>query len=186
MGGERICYQTYEELYINQFDDIVHYVRRSVRNNEMAVEDLTQEVFLVAYQQWETRVKDHPNIPGYLKRVAKNKIRKWFQQQSKYYSDAPELIEWEALRGKADDKPDAYQMVDFISSAEQLVPKMDLQMLRCYYEYGYKSSELSKTMGITESCFKIRIARLKDKLKKSMKMWMLMSVCIAVWTMSRF
>lgn len=186
MGGERIYYRTYEEMYVDQVGEVLRYVRRNVRNNDMAVEDLTQEVFLVAYQQWETKVRNHPNIPGYLKKVAKNKMKKWFEQQSRFYMDDPELIEREALRTGADGKPDAYQMVEFLSSAEQTVPQKDLQMLRCYYEYGYKSSELSKVCGITESNFKIRIARMKEKLRNSMKIWIFLPLLAVTWTMAQF
>lgn len=184
MEGERIHYRTYEEMYVGQFDDVVRYVRRHVRHNEMAVEDIMQEVFLVAYLQWETKVRDHENIPGYLKKVARNKILKWFEQQSRFYPDEQELLEWEAFQKGSSGKPDAYQMVEFYSSAEQTLPEMDLQMLRGYYEYGYKASELSPVWGITESNFKMRIARMKAKLKKSMKFWAFI-LCVVVWTSSR-
>ena len=185
MEGERIRYRTYEEMYVGQFDDVIRYVRRYVRNNEMAVEDIVQEVFLVAYLQWEIRVRNHENIPGYLKKVARNKILKWFEQQSRFYPNDSALLEWEAFQEGASGRPDAYQMIEFYSSAEQTLPKQDLQMLRSYYEYGYKASELSPVLGITESNFKMRIARMKAKLKKSMKFWVLMPLCVVVWTMSR-
>ena len=44
-------------------------------------------------------------------------------------------------------------------------------MLGFYYEYGYTSRELAKEMGITESCFKIRIARMKKRLKLRLAGW---------------
>lgn len=185
MEQDRIYYQTYDEMYINQFDEIIRYVRRSVRNNEMAVEDLTQEVFLVAYLQWETKVRNHENIPGYLKKVARNKILKWFEQQSGFYLDAPEMMEWESYVSETSGKPDAYQMVEFFTVAEQILPAMDLYMLRGYYEYGYKASELSTAWGITESSFKMRIARMKEKLKKSMKFLVFMPFIVTLMT-SRF
>lgn len=179
MGGEKERYNTFEEMYANQYDNILNYVRRTVRNNETAVEDLTQDVFFVAYEKWETVVEKHPNIPAFLTLVAKNKIKKWFEKQSRFYLDDCQIIEYEAFAERPENEIDAYQMVEFYSAVEHTLSGNDLLILRHYYEYGYTSSEMAKKLGISESCFKIRVARMKEKLKKSMSVLVFFAFCIA-------
>lgn len=169
MGGESNRYDSYEEMYESLYLSILKYVRRMIRNNDTAVEDLTQEVFFVAYQKWDTVVKNHPNIPGFLMVVAQNKIKKWFEKQSRIQLDDDETLDMFLMEEESGDGVDAFKMVDFYSSVENTLSNRDLNILRHYYEYGYTSSEMAKKLGITESCFKVRVARMKEKLKSSMK-----------------
>lgn len=158
---------SYEEMYKVHYDTVYKYARRIIRNNEAAAEDLTQEVFFVAYEKWET-LKVHPNIPGFLMVVAQNKAKKWFEKQSRFCLDDEKLMELITMDDNIDET-DAYKMVDLYSSVEHTLSDKDLEILRHYYEYGYTSSEMAKRLGITESCFKVRVARMKKKLKNSIK-----------------
>lgn len=158
-------YGSYEEMYKKYYDIILKYVGRTIRNNDAAVEDLTQEVFFVAYEKWDS-LKVHPNIPGFLMVVAQNKMKKWFEKQSRFYLDDEESMNKISGEEKVAET-DAFKMVDFYSSIEHTLSDKDLDILRHYYEYGYTSSEMAKRLGITESCFKVRVARMKQKLKSS-------------------
>lgn len=175
MGGEFAYFNTYEEMYESQYDKVHNYIKRTIRNHGEAVDDLTQDVFFVAYQKWGT-LRNHPNIPGFLTVVAKNKIKKWFEKQSRILVDDTEAFDTIAQEDGLCDNMDAYQIVDFYSTVEHTLSDKDLQILRHYYEYGYTSSEMAERLGITESCFKIRVARMKKKLKNSMKVLMLLAV----------
>lgn len=176
MVGADETYSSYEEMYKVYYDTVYKYVRRIIRNNEAAAEDLTQEVFFVAYEKWET-LKVHPNIPGFLMLVARNKAKKWFEKQSRFYLDEEKVME--LVTGDDNiDETDAYKMVDLYSSVEHTLSDKDLEILRHYYEYGYTSSEMAKRLGITESCFKVRIARMKQKLKNSMKVLIFFAILI--------
>ncbi|MBQ7839734.1 MAG: sigma-70 family RNA polymerase sigma factor [Lachnospiraceae bacterium] len=172
MSGAKNGYSSFEELYMANHKMIFNYVRRCIRNNEAAAEDLTQEVFFVAYEKWEM-LKGHPNIPGFLMVVAKNKIKKWYSKQNKYYVDEEEILDIMSEDVQEVRAPDAYRMVDFYSSVENTLSDNDLSILRHYYEYGYTSSEMAKKLGITESCFKVRVLRMKEKLKNSMRIFIL-------------
>lgn len=168
MSGVNNFDGSFEKMYKAYYDLIFNYVRRCVHHNETAVEDLTQEVFCVAYEKWEM-LQEHPNIPGFLTLVAKNKIKKWFSRQDKFYVDDEELLDLMSDDAQDEKAPDAFGMVDFYSTVENTLSNRDLTILRHYYEYGYTSAEMAKKLGITESCFKVRIARMKEKLKSSMK-----------------
>lgn len=63
----------------------------------LAAEDVTQEVFLVAYQKWQ-EVRRHPNQKGFLLLTAKNKLKKWYEQQGKIQTEGPGQEEKAARR----------------------------------------------------------------------------------------
>ena len=160
-------YGTFEELYEKEYDGIFRYIARVIRNDQTAVEDLTQEVFFVAYQKWEI-VRTHPNASGFLMVDAKNKLKKWYEKQRRTYVDDSDTVERLAQSDASRQEVDAFRLVDFYSSVENTLSNRDLNILRYYYEYGYTSAELSGWLGISESCFKVRVLRMKQKLKRSM------------------
>lgn len=172
MDRENGGFDSFEEMYKRQYDGIYNYVRRMIRHNEAAVEDLTQEVFFVAYEKWET-LRLHPNIPGFLTLVARNKMKKWFQKQNRVYTKSSEMMDMITSDEEPEDGNDVYKMVDLYSSLEHTLSNGELNILRHYYEYGYTSSEMAERLGISESCFKVRIARMKEKIKSSMKVLLL-------------
>ncbi len=151
----------FEDLYRQRYDEISRYVRRTIKNRE-AAEDITQEIFFVAYEKRE-ELEEHPNISGWLYLTAHNKILKWYEKQKRYSLDHEFMLE--NLPAKSADRTNEYQMVEFYSSIENALSEKDLTILRRYYEYGYTAQELADELGITENCFKVRILRMKQKLK---------------------
>ena len=75
MSGEKNSYDNFEELYTNCYWLVYRYVRHMIEKDLAAAEDVTQEVFLVAYQKWQ-EVRRHPNQKGFLLLTAKNKLKK--------------------------------------------------------------------------------------------------------------
>lgn len=179
MEGQKPTFNGYEEMYKTFYPVIYRYVARIIRNNESAAEDVTQEVFFVAYQKWEI-LKLHPNIPGFLMLAAQNKIKKWFEKQKWFCMDEEEELD-QLIQKKCGDAQDAYRMVDFYSSVENMLSGKELEILRHYYEYGYSSAEMAQKLGISESCFKVRVSRMKKKLKRSMKLTCAFALMCGAW-----
>ncbi len=179
MEKREVSYDTYEEMYEKEYQRVYNYVKRTVRSNTMVVEDLTQDVFLVAYEKWDD-VKEHPNMAGYLMVVARNKLCKWFEKQSRVYLEEQDTLENSAFLAEIPDETDEYAMTELYASVEKVISASELQTLRYYYEFGYTAQELAKKLGISEACFKIRIVRMKQKLKNSLKILVLLlfSICI--------
>lgn len=151
----------FEEVYLKHYDMVYRYICRLIRNAAEA-EDLTQEVFWVAYRKWE-KVRNHPNIGGFLMVVAKNKVMKWSTKQHVQYYDEIELLD--ALAEKLGET-NPYDMIDLCSSVEDTLSFEELKQLMQYYEYGYSAAEMAKMLGVTESCFKVRVLRMREKLKR--------------------
>lgn len=163
----------FEELYNEEFDEIIRYVRRMLTDSN-AVEDVAQETFYEFYRKRKELV-NHPNIHGWLRITAKNKVMKWEEKQRKYSLDFDFLLDNATLGNGS--RVDDFKMVEAYSTVGEILSEEELELLRCYYEYGYTSQEMAKKLGITENCFKVRILRMKQKIRGSMLLPFLFSVC---------
>ena len=143
MSGERNSFDNFEELYTNCYWLVYRYVRHMVEKDLAAAEDVTQEVFLVAYQKWQ-EVRRHPNQKGFLLLTAKNKLKKWYEQQGKIQA------EWNAF-------------------LEQIFSMQELLIWKFYYENGFSCAEIGEKIGISESNTKVKLFRMRQKLKSCME-----------------
>lgn len=165
MKGNKGNKEFFEDLYRSEYENIRKYVSRMVTDSN-GIEDIVQETFYEAYRKI-TELRVHPNVPGWLRVTAKNKIMKWEDKQKKYSLDFEFLLKnAENKNGRADD----FKMVEAYSTVRKVLSEEELEILRCYYEYGYTSQEMAKRLGVTETCFKVRILRMKQKIKNSLQL----------------
>lgn len=157
--------RNFEDVYEEYHDMVYRYIYRLVKNNEADAEDLTQEVFWITFQKWET-VKDHPNIGGFLMVVAKNKVMKKSVRQRLLFYDAEHMLD---MLAEKIDENNVYDMVDLCSAVEKTLSGEELDILMQYYAYGYSAAEMAAKLGITESCFKVRVLRMREKLKRGIQ-----------------
>ncbi len=151
----------FETLYRKYYDRIYRYARRAMRGDDMEAEDIAQEVFWVAFQKWDV-VENHPNIGGFLMVVAKNKIKKRMLKRSLVLYNEEEMLE--ALADKLDDL-DEYSLVDLCAAVEKSLSREELKILLQYYGFGRSVAEMAKGLGVGESCFKVRVMRMREKLR---------------------
>lgn len=157
----------FEELYRSEYDNIKRYVRRMITDGN-GIEDIVQETFVEAYRKISS-LRTHPNVPGWLRVTAKNKIMKWEEKQKKYSLDFDYILQNAEGSGKG--KPsDDFKMVEAYCTVRKILSDEELEILRCYYEYGYTSQEMAARLGITETCFKVRILRMKQRIKNSLQL----------------
>lgn len=162
----------FEDLYVSEYENIKNYVRRMVTDSN-GIEDIVQETFIEAYRK-ANYLRTHPNLPGWLRLTAKNKVMKWEEKQRKYNLDFNFMLENSDLNKSSG--VDEFQMAEAYSTVCKILSKEELALLRDYYEYGYTSKELAKRLGISETCFKVRILRMKQKIKNSLQLPLLLSM----------
>ena len=157
----------FEELYRSEYDNIKRYVRRMVTEGN-GIEDIVQETFVEAYRKISS-LRTHPNVPGWLRVTAKNKIMKWEEKQKKYSLEFDYILQNAEGSGKGKSSDDC-KMVEAYCTVRKILSDEELEILRCYYEYGYTSQEMAARLGITETCFKVRILRMKQRIKNSLQL----------------
>lgn len=155
----------YEDVYQKYYMVVYTYLMRRNHYQKYEAEELTQEVFCLAYVNWE-EVREHPNIPGYLVKAAAFKGKKEGARKRWMPVEHMEVLESVGQDVREDE---ALNRIELYLYLEKIISREELQWLLDYYIYGYTAAEIAKGLGITESCFKVRIARLKEKIRKKMK-----------------
>lgn len=154
----------FEELYRDEYENIKKYVRRMVVDCN-GIEDIVQETFYEAYRK-RRELQTHPNVQGWLRLTARNKVLKYEDKERKYSLDHDYLL----IQATDDheQKFDAYKMAEFYSVIEKVLTEEEMEMLKGYYEYGYSAVEMADKWGLSVSNFKIRILRMKHRIKDSL------------------
>lgn len=163
MTLQEVCDQYYKKVYLR----CLH----SLNFNQYAAEEVTQEVFSVLCKRW-TEVENHPNIQGWLRKTAINKLKKakvWYAFRSGLVS-----INADNFREPLVEKDMLEQIL-----CEQLEAEMELytnevlarlsesERILLEYKREKKShAEIGELLGITEGAVTMRVVRLKQKIRE--------------------
>ena len=137
-------------------------------------EDITQEVFLAAYQKLDTLTRPD-RFAKWLYVIANNLCVTWLrkqaaqpQLQSLTSTDPDELAELcyaeytaeqQEERGKESDRALIQKLLDKLREADRTV-------IRLYYLAEMTCEEISKFLGVSQNTIKSRLSRARKRLKK--------------------
>lgn len=155
----------FEKIYHQYYRQILIFVCRLIRDDIAAVEDVVQETFFEVYKKREELIS-HPNIEGWLYVTARNKVKKWFRNQSKYCLSSEVM---EVLEKVEEQEEKIFSEVDFYVTAEQTLNKDDQILLKSYYGDGFNIAESAKKLGISANACRVRLGRMRKKLKNGLR-----------------
>ncbi len=136
----------FDELYIRNYDRLVHIGYRLLGSREQA-EELTQETFLLAL----VRIDDlaaHPCPEGWLAVTLTNLIK---NERRRYAFQEVPLNDMD-LPAKEDGEP-----LDYLLPVD--IPKEDRQLLIWRYEDQLSCEEIADRLGISHTACRSRISR---------------------------
>ncbi|USG66837.1 sigma-70 family RNA polymerase sigma factor [Brevibacillus ruminantium] len=145
------------------FRTIYYYVK-----NRATAEDLTQEVFVKAYQKFESfRAEARPET--WLYRIAintaKDYLKSWNHRKTIltstfFENNASESIEHQIMQ--------QFQNDELVRTVMAL-PTKYREVIVLYYFEEVKSPEIAELLGVKESTIRVRISRGLEKLRQSLK-----------------
>lgn len=150
----------FQSLYMETYRGLYQYIRRVSRGNNV-VEDILQETYFEAYKQ-QTTLMHHENPKGWLYKTGSLKLRNYMRRQDQQNVQLEMVTEIE-------DSKNYYTESEWMLELDKILPEDDRRLLWKYYMEGFTGSELSKQMGISEECIKVRIYRMKKKLQKKLQ-----------------
>ena len=155
-------------LYEKHFETIFRYCLPKLGFDKDAAADCAHAVFDEAGKKYE-KIKDHPNLLGWLMTTAKHKLHKAWRRNTR---ESIRLVPIELASAIPDggDPFDAIELTDsdIRSITETVLSGLnpnELEIYRLFYREKLSFGEIAVKLGISEKAVRARLARVKAKLK---------------------
>lgn len=144
---------------IEKHDAAINRVCRSFCRDAEEREDLRQEILMHLWTGWKDYRPDHKSIT-WVYRVSMNTAISWRRHRLKQVDtcsfDGFDLPEDTVLREQA----------THLKTLIIMLPAIDQRLINLYLD-GFSSDEIGRLMGISQTNVTTRIARIKEKLRKT-------------------
>lgn len=158
----------FEWFYRNTKAIVYQYLYQHMQDSS-ETEDIAQEAYLLAFEQWDT-LKEHPNPLGWLMLTIRN-LRKGYYRHVYNRMDSLEDSQYKDIPYI---EP-AYNMLVMEDMLESIYKKKEKLIAKRYFLDGDNIEELSADFGISEKNFRTRLYRMRKRLKSyiesSKKVW---------------
>ena len=146
----------FERFYLSTKNILYGYLYHHTKD-AFEIDDIAQESYLVALEQWE-RVKKHPNPTAWLMLTAKN--LNYNYERHVYYRN-----ESLPLSNEIPYEETAYNVIVMEDLLENVYNDKEKTMAKKYFLEGESIAELSNDLGISEGALRMRLYRMKTRLK---------------------
>jgi len=168
LAGEKETFRILIERYQKPVYNLMY---RAVRSSDDAA-DLSQEVFLLAFDRLWRFNRDRPFFP-WLYTIAVNHLRDWQRKNSlnraKQYIIEQTEQERSALLPKQHEQFESREAADKVKSALLQLHEQTREILLARFEHGMKVREVAAAFGITESSVKMKVKRGLHELKNRLE-----------------
>jgi RNA polymerase sigma factor (sigma-70 family) len=165
--------QAFEVLY-NEYAKSIHFLALKMMKNTEDAEDLTQDVFLTAFQKIG-ELKTPESFRSWLGRIAENKCVDALKKRNMLtVSGAEEKAEIEFIE-ETDRSLIPDKSLDNAETARiiiEIIDKLPLPQRVCVYYYYYENlsvAEIAKQLAVQETTVKNRLALARDKIRKELE-----------------
>lgn len=156
------------ELYERHYQTVYAYVLPKLGFREDAAADCAHAVFDEAGDKYE-KLKDHPNVLGWLMVTAKHKLHKAWRKSTR---DTARNIPLEIACAIPDNRDpfDAVELSDGEIKAitEEVLSGLsenEFEIYRMYFVENDSFEKIARKLGVSEKAVRARLARVKVKLK---------------------
>jgi RNA polymerase sigma factor (sigma-70 family) len=151
--------------YYNEFKDkIFNYFLYRLNFNNSVAEDLTSEVFLKAFEKFDTYDQDRP-FQAWIYTIARNHLYNYYRILGREVEleDAIPILNYEASKVDIN-----LELEKVMAEIEKMNPyHRDVLLLR--YVDGLDNSEIAKVLGKDEGAVRTQIHRALNKLREGFK-----------------
>jgi RNA polymerase sigma-70 factor (ECF subfamily) len=147
------------------FDLVVSYVK-----NSADAEDLTQEVFLKAYQNLSS-LKEHGQFSFWLKRIAKNHCTDWLRRRRENHLSLERIKVAESVQMASSPEEMALkqELRGIIWQAIDSLLEIDRKLLKARYLDDASLRQLQADYGLSYPAIVNRLKRAKQKVRRQLK-----------------
>ncbi|MGB5982714.1 MAG: RNA polymerase sigma factor [Nonlabens sp.] len=150
----------FQTLYKTHKDKVYRLCLGYLKGNEPLAVDLTQEVFIKAFQHWDN-FKGNASRSTWLYRIAVNTCLNQLRNDKKYQkvdlqniSELPDETDNE--NGREHDFKKLYSCINKLNSVNKSIILLELEQM--------PQDEIAEVMGLSHGAVRTRINRIKDQL----------------------
>ena len=164
---EQDSFTSFDHTYEQYRERIRKYF--SLKVNPMAADDLTQQVFLKAVENFH-RFKGNSNLFTWIFKIAQNTVKNEYRRLSRQKESPFDFTDYESQSISLEFTKHVDIRID-ISSALRKLSEIDQEIIALRFFVDCTLSEISKIVGMRESAVKNRLYRALEKLRKELKEW---------------
>jgi RNA polymerase sigma-70 factor (ECF subfamily) len=161
------------EVFLRNYQNMVFSTAMRLLANQSDAEDITQEVFLCAYERFG-ELYDSPTVGGWLKKVATNLSLNHLSRYRSRWSFFSELFgsgeegeaQFPAEAGNED--PHAADRRELLEQALQKLPAAQRVPLVLYHLEGLRYEEIAEQLGVSLGKVKTDIFRGREALRRKL------------------
>ncbi len=168
------------ELFMRDYQDMVFSTAMRLVANQAEAEDITQEVFLRAYERF-AELRDSPTVGGWLKKVATNLSLNHLSRYRSRWSFFSELfaghsVAEEELIGEFAASTDIRQQLEeadrheLVEKALQSLPAAQRVPLVLFHLQGMTYEEIAAQLKVSLAKVKTDIFRAREALRKKLRL----------------
>lgn len=158
---------SFDQSYEQYRERIFKYI--SLKVNPKAAEDLTQQVFLKAVENFHT-FKGNSNLFTWIFKIAQNTVKNEYRRLSRQKESPFDFTDYEMGSISLEFTKNVDIRID-ISAALKKLSEIDQEIIALRFFVDCTLSEISKIIGLRESAVKNRLYRALEKLRKELKEW---------------
>lgn len=149
----------FEQFYLNTRSIVYHYLYQQ-KDNFFEMEDIAQEAYLLALEDWET-LQNHPNPAGWLVQTAKH-ITTGYRRRAAFNvrslnSEEGDMDIWY-------EEP-AFEQLLMEDLLERVYGAKELPIAKKYFLDNDTPEDLAMELGVSNSSMRSRLYRLRRRLK---------------------
>lgn len=157
----------FEAFYHTHVDHVFRFVLFRVAQDRERAKDLTQEIFLKAYQAFE-RYEPERGARAWIFTIARNHLYNAYAAQKEVVS-LDEVEEHSALRVSYLDRHESSEDERALHKALDQLPEAEAELIRQKYLEGWSFEELAKPLGKTAGALRIQAMRSLTRLQKLLR-----------------
>ncbi len=153
---------------VDKYKASVYAFAYSELGNFHDAEDVTQEVFIRAYQKLRT-LRRWDNFLAWIYSITSNLCKMWIRTQSRRPDrEFIEDQEPESLEEPSIDPHNENPVFELLNETLELLPRTYRQVLTLYYLGGMNSVEIARFLGVSPTAIRQRLTRARSQLKEGM------------------
>jgi RNA polymerase sigma-70 factor (ECF subfamily) len=151
----------FQSVFDRHFGEVYGYVAYRLAPDRDAAQDVTQEVFLAAWQSWDAYRGDGP-VLSWLRGIARRKVADRLREKVQGHGPA-EMMDFAVATDSGEVQRQERSLL--LAQAMRLLPAKCVELLEEKYLEGFSVRQMAEKRAQTEKAIESALSRARDRLR---------------------